>query len=837
MDFKELCGLFNAVKDAKAAATKRKLVEECFSAWRSKHSKQCMFSILRLIVPKLDRERDSYGLQEKKISRILIKMLALPKNTQQMLSIQDGCLPVGDYADMVYSVIHSYISQYKTTLTVLELNKCLDDIVARTNEAQVEEIVMKLFKKCSAEDSKWIIRIILKRLKLSIDENQILNCYHKDGAHYYLSGSNLRKVCEVLYDKNINVHELDIEIFQPFRPMLSKRVDAAVFKKHFTNNKPFYIENKFDGERFQVHMQNGAFKYFSRQAFDFTRLLTPKLKNLFQPFVQRIILDGEMMLWNRYTNKYGSKGMELDVKKLKKDGKYQPCFCVYDIILLNDQLLTNRPLKERLAMLGRVFKSQVPGTLIVSELSKVGTAEEIVDALNNAVDKEEEGIIVKDPTSVYKYSDRNSGWFKLKLEYFQDTMHDLDVVVMGGKRASSTSSQLNSFIVGVQSGTTKTGGPLFLSFAKVSSGLSDEQLHDLNSRFKTHGKLFDSNNHSSALVFGSEVPHYFIEPADSVVFVIRATELTRINNASYKTSYTLRFPRVLKVRTDKPINECLDMNQLLELAKQNKSVIKLNKRYIELDEILQIQTRRRKKRKIEVVKFESTRQISDLLEGYLFHVLNGDKDQLEALVRRAGGKVHYKIDHQVDIVLVADYNAKAMEICKRRNHCDVIDAAWLRRVVQEGDLLPYKTLEIYCLGTSIKNCLSDATDRYGDSYTQEATMETLKHSVTLLRNLGEQPCFGQLLEIPPEKTFAPFKAFFDTHSDLENENSAVIYESLEDELEFKYYYGEVERCNRITADTNMVITNDWQRLDCIKEHLQRIHREDVEIRHRSFLYE
>lgn len=154
MDFKELCGLLDAVKNAKSVVIKRQLLEECFSAWRSKHSKDCVFPILRLIVPKLDRERDSYSLQEKKISRILIKMLALPKKSQQMLGVEDSSLPVGDFADMVYSVIHSYISQYKTTLSVLELNKCLDEIVARSNEAQVEDIVMKLFKKCSAEDSK-----------------------------------------------------------------------------------------------------------------------------------------------------------------------------------------------------------------------------------------------------------------------------------------------------------------------------------------------------------------------------------------------------------------------------------------------------------------------------------------------------------------------------------------------------------------------------------------------------------------------------------------------------------------------------------------------------------
>lgn len=151
----------------------------------------------------------------------------------------------------------------------------------------------------------------------------------------------------------------------------------------------------------------------------FLGIFTPKLKNVFQPFVRKVILDGEMMLWNKLTKKYGSKGMELDVKKLKESGRYQPCFCIYDVILLNDKILTNKPLKDRVSLLKRIFKELVPGTIVLSEIKEVQTRQEIVNELNLAVDNEEEGIIVKDTESVYKYSDRNSGWYKMKLEYFQ----------------------------------------------------------------------------------------------------------------------------------------------------------------------------------------------------------------------------------------------------------------------------------------------------------------------------------------------------------------------------------------------------------------------------------
>lgn len=263
-------------------------------------------------------------------------------------------------------------------------------------------------------------------------------------------------------------------------------------------------------------------------------------------------------------------------------------------------------------------------------------------------------------------------------------MNDLDLIVMGGQFASSTSDQLNSFVIGVRSGRTEEGKPIFLSFGKVSSGLNDDELDMLNKKLKTEGRVFD-NTHSNCLVFGREIPNYYIEPEHSVVFVVRATELTRTNDLSYKTSYTLRFPRVLKIRTDKPVEDCLDMNELLELTNRNKSVIKLNKRNIDLEEIMQMKTRQVKKKAVEVIKFEDTTQISDLFEGYLFHVLNGtdqkSKDDIEALIKKAGGSTLYKVDDTVDIVLVGVFNAKAKEVSSKRRHFDVIDLAWLYRYI------------------------------------------------------------------------------------------------------------------------------------------------------------
>ena len=60
-----------------------------------------------------------------------------------------------------------------------------------------------------------------------------------------------------------------------------------------------------------------------------------------------------------------TKAMNTDVKKERQDG-FQPCLHVFDILLCNDKVLTNLPLKERLTYIEKVFTS-CEGRMIVSQ--------------------------------------------------------------------------------------------------------------------------------------------------------------------------------------------------------------------------------------------------------------------------------------------------------------------------------------------------------------------------------------------------------------------------------------------------------------------------------------
>lgn len=168
----------------------------------------------------------------------------------------------------------------------------------------------------TAVDQKWLIRIILKHLNLGLGQQKVFSIYHPHAKDFYAQYSHLSRVCECIENGEHLKPKGTIEPMQPFRPMLCQRFDVSQLEQ-IIKNKEYYLETKMDGERFQLHMNNGEYKYFSRNGYDFTNvygsnvvegILTPAIHRLFKISVQNIILDGEMMVWNKEEQIYHTKG-------------------------------------------------------------------------------------------------------------------------------------------------------------------------------------------------------------------------------------------------------------------------------------------------------------------------------------------------------------------------------------------------------------------------------------------------------------------------------------------------------------------------------------------------
>lgn len=172
------------------------------------------------------------------------------------------------------------------------------------------EIFKTLVKTFTALENKWLVRIINKDLKMGMSENSVLPCYHPDAAELFNVCSDLRKTVLDCSDPNVRISTSSVTLCSPFKPMLSKKLHSAKEVVESMKNQPFWIENKLDGERVQIHKDGDNYRYWSRNSTEFTHLygatpkegsLTPFLHPLITSKAESLILDGEMVEYDPAT--------------------------------------------------------------------------------------------------------------------------------------------------------------------------------------------------------------------------------------------------------------------------------------------------------------------------------------------------------------------------------------------------------------------------------------------------------------------------------------------------------------------------------------------------------
>ncbi len=102
------------------------------------------------------------------------------------------------------------------------------------------------------------------------------------------------------------------------------------------------------------------------------------------------------MAYNPTTETFMQKGSKFDIKRLMDDSDLQTCFCVFDVLLVNNQKFANEPLKKRYEIIETIF-TPVKGRIQLITKSEGKTMQEVVNSLNEAIDNLEEGIMLRIP--------------------------------------------------------------------------------------------------------------------------------------------------------------------------------------------------------------------------------------------------------------------------------------------------------------------------------------------------------------------------------------------------------------------------------------------------------
>jgi DNA ligase-1 len=287
-----------------------------------------------------------------------------------------------------------------------------------------------------------------------------------------------------------------------------------------------WIEDKYDGIRAQLHKVGSKCAFYSRDLKEITSTFFD-LADAARAISDDVVLDGEIVAmrgaqvlpFSELQKRLGRREDDLFLRE-----EIPVRFIVFDVLWSNGRTFLNEPLRARRETLERV--AGMPPLFGIAPLTRAGSPEEIESAFAAARHRDNEGLIIKDPASLYTPGRRGLAWLKLKKAFAT-----LDCVVVGaeyghGKRKDVLSDY--TFAVRDEStGELKTIG-------KAYSGLTDVEIAELTRHFL--GKVIAQRGR-----FHAVLPDTVLEIAfDSI-------QPSRRHNSGL----AMRFPRIVRIRTDK----------------------------------------------------------------------------------------------------------------------------------------------------------------------------------------------------------------------------------------------------------------------------------------------
>ena len=322
---------------------------------------------------------------------------------------------------------------------------------------------------------------------------------------------------------------IGLEVGRPVLPMLAgtaKSVSDALARI-----APAAVEFKLDGARVQVHRSGDEVGVFTRSLDDVTDRVPELVAGARALPVRSVVLDGEAIAlrpdgrphpFQVTASRFGSRGRT----DLELTGWF------FDVLHLDGEDLLDRPGAERAAALEAVVPAAGRVPRVVAE-----DPQQAAMALEAALARGHEGVVVKALDAPYLAGRRGSGWLKVK------PVHTLDLVILAVEWGSGRRRGLLS---NLHLGARADDGSGFVMLGKTFKGLTDEML-----RWQTE--------HLQALAESDD--GWVVRVRPELVVEIAFDGVQR--SSRYPGGVALRFARVLRHRPDKRADEADTLSAVL----------------------------------------------------------------------------------------------------------------------------------------------------------------------------------------------------------------------------------------------------------------------------------
>lgn len=305
------------------------------------------------------------------------------------------------------------------------------------------------------------------------------------------------------------------------------------------------IPKKFDGIRAQIHKTPAGVRIFSRTLNEITQSY-PEFAHAVACMPGEFMLDGEIVA-RRDGQVLPFRYLQARLQQKTVDAQLlreiPVAYMAFDALAAGEEFLIDEPLiarRERLAEL--VHASQGISVAEFVRLGEQPNAQELHDRFEAARGAGHEGLMLKRTDAPYHPGRRGKWWLKLKRE-----LSTLDVVVVAvewghGKRAKVLSDY--TFAV-------RGEGDELLTIGKAYSGLTDVEIADLTQWFLSHERGRDGHRILVEPRIILEVAFDILQPSDL-----------------HESGFSLRFPRIVRVRDDKPPEEIDTIERVEEIYRE-----------------------------------------------------------------------------------------------------------------------------------------------------------------------------------------------------------------------------------------------------------------------------
>ncbi|SEG48041.1 DNA ligase-1 [Halpernia humi] len=341
------------------------------------------------------------------------------------------------------------------------------------------------------------------------------------------------KFSELISGENINPDNS-----KPYPFCLAYPIEKTVEELGDIND--WQAEYKWDGIRGQFIKRNDEVFIWSRGE-ELVNAQFPELVDAFSKMEGDFVLDGEILAvlddkvlnFNKLQKRLNRKTISA---KMMREIPIQTF--VYDILEIDGKDLRNLELVERRLILENLIKKNSIENIKIPNLIFAKNWEELADFRNNSRENNSEGLMLKSKRSLYHSGRKKGDWWKWKVDSLT-----IDAVLIYAQKGSGRRS---GFYTDYTFAVKKEDQ--LVTIAKAYSGLTDKEIMEV-SRFVTKNsieKFGPVRTVKAELVF--EIAF------EGIGFSKR-----------HKSGIALRFPRILRWRRDKKVDEIDDIEEVKKL--------------------------------------------------------------------------------------------------------------------------------------------------------------------------------------------------------------------------------------------------------------------------------